>query len=157
MIKENSNFEQTFASLGNSELLSDTLFTELQEFVCCLYGYHEKSVDAFRYKLFKKKNWREHKIPDLASLPPCQQVLRLNSLRANAIASIWKNSMVPRPPYSNVADCGWNMDGEIHWLNECFLDDVENILMCEECEESNSESDQEYGSDVESGDSESQF
>ena len=55
LIKENSNFEQTFASLGNSELLSDTLFTELQECVCCLYGYPEKSVDAFCYKLFKKK------------------------------------------------------------------------------------------------------
>ena len=65
--------------------------------------------------------------------------------------------MVPRPPYSNVVDCGWNMDGEIHWLNECFLDDVENTLMCEECQESNSESYQEYGSDVESGDSDSQF
>ena len=42
-------------------------------------------------------------------------------------------------------------------LNECFPDDVENIIMCKECEESNSESDQGYGSDIENEDSDRQL
>ena len=49
------------------------------------------------------------KIPDLASLSPCQQVLRLHALRANAIASIRKNLMVPMPPHPNVVDFEWSL------------------------------------------------
>ena len=75
ILKNHSKFECTFSNLGNTSEVDDNLLKELEEFVCLLYGYSEKSVNAVRFKMFQKKQSREHKVADLSILPPCHQVL----------------------------------------------------------------------------------
>ena len=89
-LKDSGKFEEPLKILGNSEILSDHLFTLLQKFFCRLYGYNEKNIDVVRFKVFQIKHSRQKKIPDLASLPPCQLVLCYHSMKAIAVAFIWK-------------------------------------------------------------------
>ena len=49
-------------------------FDQLEEFVCFVYGTNVKSINNVRWKKFDKKLQREHKVADLASLPPIKQV-----------------------------------------------------------------------------------
>ena len=144
----NSKFEDMFASLGDHQKLDNTLISQLEEYVCYLYGYREKSVDSVRYKMFEKKRLREHKIPDLSTFPPCKQVLRYHSSRSNAIAFIWKQSLINNIDFPNVIECGWCVNSDIHWIDDSFPSQVEDILF----DNSVNSDDEDFGSDVESDD-----
>ena len=97
--------------------------------------------------MFDKKRTRENKIHDLSTFPPCRQVLEYHSRRSNAIAYIWKHSLSSNVDYPNTIECGWEVNGDIHWIDECFPEEVEDILL----HNTINVSDNEYiGSDVES-------
>ena len=100
----------------------------LEEFVCYLYGYHQKDVNVVRFRIHSKKLRQENKVVDLATLPPCKSVLKLHILRANAVAKIWKCTDAPIINVPDLKDHGWNSDGEIQWLDDAFPDDINEML-----------------------------
>ena len=70
-----SKFEDCFSQLGAEWDLSDSLFNELEKYVCNLYGYGEKNINKVRWLLFQKKHAKENKVIDLSALPPCGNTL----------------------------------------------------------------------------------
>ena len=65
-----STFLPCFKTLGTSQERHGDLFDQLEEFVCFMYGAKVKSINNLRWKKFDQKPQREHKVVDLASLPP---------------------------------------------------------------------------------------
>ena len=59
----------------------------LEEFVCQLHGYWNKSTDRVCFQIYDKKYTKENKI-DIAALPSCSSVWRLHILRSNMLASL---------------------------------------------------------------------
>ena len=124
----------------------------LEEFTCYIYGYREKNINNVHFMMFKRKQAREHKVVDLSTLPPCKEVLSYHTRRANLVSYLWKNSLVSQLDYPDVINHGWNIDGTVHWLDEEFPKDIENILIEEVLDKM---TDNEYGREVESEDNDS--
>jgi hypothetical protein len=141
-------FESYFQQLGTSMELSQETFCQLEEYVCFLYGVRIKSVNEARWRIFKKKQDKEHKVTDLASLPPCKQVLQYHAKRANVVAYLWTNSIHAIITHPEIHKNGWLPSGEIYWMDDAFPDEVETILF--EADDENEE--YAIGSDVESND-----
>ena len=91
--KEDPTFVQYFSSLGSMESVSEDQFQTLEKYVYLLYGNKLRNVDNARNHLSKRKNEQYNKFIDLALLPPCQNVLRLHSKRANFVAYLWEQSL----------------------------------------------------------------
>ena len=69
-------FQNVFLILvENWEVDNDRLFIMLEEFVCQLYGYRNKSTDRVRFQIYGKKYTKENKVIDMTALPPCSSVL----------------------------------------------------------------------------------
>ena len=92
ILQKCSKFEDCFSQLGAE---GDSLLDELEEYVCSyLYGYNKKHIKKVQWLLFQKKHVKENKvIVDLSALPPCCNVLRIYSERANFIAKKWRSSL----------------------------------------------------------------
>jgi len=128
--------------------------SKLEEFVCYLYGYREKSIDKVRLRMFEKKTSGQHKVPDLSTFPPCQRVLNNHCKRSNTIAYIWKNSLTAQIEYPDLELNEWQHDGSIDWVDEYFPDEIEDILMQDESSDTETEF---YGSDEESSSDDADF
>lgn len=151
ILSKHSKFEDTFNQLGNELHLDPCILDKLEEFVCYLYGYQEKSINSVRFKMFTKKHKRENKVPDLSTFPPCHQVLEYHSKRSNAIAYIWKHSTCSQVDDFDLQEAGWEINSDIHWFDECFPVDIEDIVINEDDIDSDIDSNDEFmGSDVES-------
>ena len=85
-------FIRLFIELGNSPQVPDHIFLGLERFVCALYGDQRTSVNELRNKIFLQNFEREKKIIDLSLLPPCQANLKLHTMRANYVASIFRKA-----------------------------------------------------------------
>ena len=114
--------------------LTTEIFNQLEEFVCFLYGAKTKDINRVRWKIFDKKLQKEHKVTDLALLPPCNQVLLYHAKRANLIAYVWRNSAQPNITMPEINEHGWLPTGEIYWLDDAFPEDIENVLHQEEAD-----------------------
>ena len=161
-----TKFENCFAELGITVQLSMEIFNVIEEYVCHVYGYKEKSINLVRSKLFYNKEKREHKVTDLSTLPPCQDVLLFHAKRANMIAYIWRNSIHAHIDYPDINEHGWQSNGEIYWMLDAFPHDIEQLLEDERDYDGTDDDDDgdddddssndllEYGSEVESDDDE---
>lgn len=160
---KNQNFVEAFCLLGVNWRVNenDGMVQVLERFVCTIYGYaREKSVNAVRSKCFEKKYIKEGKVIDMALLPPCHSSLFLHIQRANYVAKIWRSSLVNHVDTEDITEHGWFANGEPHWVNDVYPEDIENILcdatydpdldVAEEDEQSSSEDDS--VSDVEEDD-----
>ena len=107
----------------------------LEEYVCQLYGYRNKSTNSVRFRIYEKKYNKENKVIDMATLPPCNSVLRLHILRSNMVAALWKRSMIANIEILDITQHGWDVNGNMNWAEEVFLTDVEDILLHEEYED----------------------
>ena len=56
------------------------LFDQLEEFVCYVYCAKANSIHNVNWRKLDQKLQREHKVADLASLPPCKQVLLYHAI-----------------------------------------------------------------------------
>ena len=70
------------------------------------------------------------------------------------VAYLWNKSLVSQLNYPTITDNGWNVDGSIHWLDEHFPEDIENVLLDEDLDDM---TDDDYGSEVESEDSDEAY
>ena len=153
IFEKSPKFISTFNLLGDAWEPTLELFDRLQEYVCKLYGSREKKVDVVRYQLFMKKNQREHKAVDLATLPPCERVFWFHCLRASTVAKIWKSATQSVVDVPALNECGWYGNGDIQWLTEPYPQEIENILV----EEVGESDDEQYGSEIESDTSDEDF
>ena len=109
-----------------SELQEDWI---LREDIMRSYGGRcVKKVDDLWHQLFQKTYQQKNKIIDLSLLPPCQQTLRLHSLRCNFVTKIWKNSDVCTSQEPPITYHGWTGEREIQWIEKAFSADIEQLL-----------------------------
>ena len=120
-------FKNFFKELGNSTDVES--YMELAElYVCRLYGVTKfKRVNEARYFIFHTKESKNISV-DLSLLPPCKSVLYLHLSRAIYIANLWKQSLTAMVGLPEISEFGWNPDGSIVWVEECFPAEVEDIM-----------------------------
>ena len=90
VLEANPKFRSAFAHLGALWNMEDRLISNLEEYVCKLYGFSSTSINKVRYDLFNRKYKRENKSIDMSALPPCSTTLKLHAKRANFVSGIWK-------------------------------------------------------------------
>ena len=134
LVEKTKKFQNAFSILGENWEVSNDLFIMLGEFVCQLYGYRSKSTDRVRFQIYDKKYTKENKVIDMAALPPCSSVLRLHILRSNMVASLWKRSTTASFTVPDISQHGWDLDGNIQWVEDVFPTDMEDTLLHEEYE-----------------------
>ena len=50
-------------------------------------------------------------------------------MESNFVAKIWKSSNLAWHDMPDIIDNGWLENGEIHWVENVFPDDIEDILV----------------------------
>ena len=73
-----------------------------------MYGAKVKSINNLRWKKFDQKPQREHKVADLASLPPSKQVLLYHTI-------------------PEIKDDRWLTNGKKLSMGEAFPGEIEKI------------------------------
>ena len=149
-LTNNPKFFKTFSTLGNTWNPSEELQSELEEFVCLLFGGNRrmKKINDLRHYLYKKKFENKEKVIDLSLLPPCFQSLQLHIYRTNYIARRYKLSNFPLIDEPDKKNHGWDENGQINWVIKAYPSEVDLLL----AEENDSESDAEVVEYVEPGD-----
>ena len=105
LIMNNEAYIKAFVNFGFAWDLSPDITTELEAFVCELYGKKCSNVDRLRYDLFCA---RQGKI-EPECLPPCKANLVLHTKRANYQAGIWRRAMIANPIIPSPCGHGWTM------------------------------------------------
>ena len=113
LIKKTKKFQNAFSILGENWEVSNDLFIMLEEFVCQLYGYRNKSTDRVHFQIYDKKYTKENTVVDMAALPLCSSILRLHIFRSNIVASLWKRSTTAYFTMSDISQHGLDFDGNI--------------------------------------------
>ena len=70
----------------------------------------------------------------MAALPLCSVVLRLHILRSNMVASLRKRPTTASFTMPGISQHGWDLDGNIQWVENVFQTGMEDILLHEEYE-----------------------
>ncbi|KAI9550660.1 hypothetical protein GHT06_005149 [Daphnia sinensis] len=97
ILEKNDKYMEAFGLLGSSESLSTALVSDIEEFVCEMYGNKRlSSVNEARFLGFMK-----------VLLPPCSSVLMQQIMRANCICSIWNHANEKKPSIFNPEKNGW--------------------------------------------------
>ena len=135
ILEKHPQFLKTFAELGESHRLSESImFDSLEEFVCLMYGSTcHKKVNSLRLQMFQTKYEKNNTIIDLSLLPPCRNVLELHILRATYVANIWRHSNVGYQPVHVIEKNGWSSMGNIERIKseKAFPEDVLSLLVTE--------------------------
>eukprot|EP00794_Sanderia_malayensis_P014842 gene14842-biopygen11931 len=134
VVNNNEKCVATFNSLGSSWNITEETMNGIEEYVCLLYGFRQRNVNAVRKKIFEKKFIQQNKVIDISLLPPCFASLRLHTLRANVIARIWKQADQAIIELPDLAQHGWDAMNEIKWIDRAFPDEIEELLLGDEFE-----------------------
>ena len=105
--------QNAFSILGGNWEVSNDIFIMLEEFICQLYDYRNKSSDRVHFQIYDKKYTKENKVIDMAALPSCSPNLRLHILRSNMVASLWKRSTTASFIMPDISQHGWDLDRNI--------------------------------------------
>lgn len=115
LTKTKPRFSQALQQLGKHVPPKEDIFSDIEAFICTLYGTPGTDVNSLRYQMFcKAKNLQSH------HLPPTQDSLRKHILRANYQAAIWKRATVGYTDLPSPVGEGWIMvDGAltIDWMS----------------------------------------
>jgi hypothetical protein len=111
-------FLDVFKTLGETDSVTEDCHSELERFVCCLYGKPAYTdVNKLRHDMTRQKFVRGSGPPlssyggiDLSLLPPCRSSLRMHILRVNYQTRIWKNAHLPHPDIPSPVGHGWRLD-----------------------------------------------
>ena len=120
------SFLAAFAQLGSHPEVDLNVAAEIEAFICSIYGKPRKrSVNEVRFMLFQqhfapKSNsqpMEQIKGTDPCQFPPCQNVLMQKLKRANLVAAIYKNALLPNPSQLNPEENGWILDNDLYSIN----------------------------------------
>ena len=144
LLMENEEFIQTFTNLGLFGHVMEETRDELEKFVCLVYGNGKcTSVDQLRAKIFQQK-FKYKKAVDLFLIPPCSRNLTLHIRRSNYVANMYSEANRLMMLLESPSLHGWNANGEPEWTEQCFPDDLHDLLLQEHVdEEQNSDKDEE--------------
>lgn len=117
-------FASSFSQLGSSLDIQSRLFSELETFVCRLYGNSTcNEVNKLRYEMAMQRGFKSGL--DLSLLPPCKASLDMHIKRANYQSFIWKKAHIGFVSMPLPMAHGWQMkDNEL----ECTWSEDDNIL-----------------------------
>ena len=124
LVLKSPSFCSTFSKLGESWEVSDDLVTEIERFVCVLYGGVKtklSSVDELRAFMLKAKCDENYSLSviknvDFAAFPPSKACLIEHIRRVNYQVRIWKmanHAIYELPKLSDGHD--WVENGEPRW------------------------------------------
>lgn len=133
--EKNPRFLHAFKALGLAWDLQAPIYEALEEYVCYLYGSKKRKVNEVRHQMFQRKYANENKIVDLASLPPCQSVLKLHTSRANFVSKLWKSAGDHQLQLPNLPVHSWTDRCEIVWMHKAFPENIEELLLEQNLEE----------------------
>ena len=140
LLSKSPEFISTFKELGHQETISHSLLLRLEKFVCHLYGKPTyTSANRLRYDIVRQKYLMTGKTLlssihglDISLLPPCQQALKMHSLRANYQAMIWKQADIAQPEISEPSCHGWTKSDNgilsINWCTDLFPQQLVDIM-----------------------------
>jgi len=126
VLTKHETFVQTFANLGLFGHVMEETKQELEEFVCLIYGDSTcKRVVKLRTKILNQK-FKKQKTVEVIMLPPCSRNLEFHTQRLNYVANLFSeaNRLLDSPSLH-----GWTANGEPEWTDQCFPDDVRDILL----------------------------
>ena len=72
--------------------------------------------------------WKENNVINLSALPPCSNVLRIHSEKANFVAKVWRSSLKNKIDEESFVNLGWDEYGNIWWIDQAFPDDTSRIF-----------------------------
>ena len=103
--KKYERIQKYFSQLGEEWELPEDVFQELARFTCLLYSSKTNytSPNDLRYEIFRLKKG----VAQSGQLPPCEDVLRLQAMRANYQAAIWRRCLEPYPIVPSPDERGW--------------------------------------------------
>ena len=114
----NSTYTKTFTKLGADNVSHTALATELEPWVCALYGKPKlKSVNEARLAIFETKYAPKNK-GDLLQLvkganpsnfPPSLAALQKQVQRAHLVSSMWRRAWHPNPLVLDPVKNGWKL------------------------------------------------
>lgn len=129
ILQKNEEFQTTFSTFGESEILTDNQIAVAEHFVCTLYGKpKQRNINKARYEIFldsyKPKSGKINPLEkvknlDAASIPPCKDVLLLKIKRINQVCAIWRYACSEQPNFYKPLEHGWSQDGikyTIQWF-----------------------------------------
>lgn len=116
LVLKNDHYKDLFATLGNSQTMSDSTVSACESFVCHLYGkINTTKVNTARHVIFQQtyaprtldNPLNAIKGINPSSMPPCSKVLLNKLKRSNYVASLWKKAASQNPCQSTPAGNGW--------------------------------------------------
>ena len=87
-------------------------------------------------KVFWQKFNKDKKIVDLSVMPPCKTNLSYHIMRANYIAFLFRQADHLVMNLESPEGHGWDADGKVIWSNVPYPDEMNELLLIEESEES---------------------
>ena len=98
--------------LGDTSAALNDVIHQSKKFILACYGEDViLTAKETRYKIWLKKVSNNIKsAPRLQTLPPTDEALNLNILRAHIQIAVWRNSLKPDPPALDPQDYGWYLD-----------------------------------------------
>ena len=132
LLEKHEEFVSTFVQLGEHPECSDQLLTEIEQFVCCMYGKPKyEDVNKLRFDTFCKKSEvkgtctpNSYNSIDMSLLPPCKATLNMHTRRANYQTYVWVHAHEAYPDTPDLQKSGWKLgtDGIEHvWTKEGFV------------------------------------
>lgn len=117
-IEKNQSFLNVFDKLGKTLDVTEDLLSELEKYVCSMYGKPKYSdVNKLRYDLFAQKYQGKsgqllsnYDGVDLSLLPPCRDSLEMHIKRANYQAYIWLHADQRYPEVPSPVGHGWKLE-----------------------------------------------
>ena len=129
MLTKQERFLQTFADLGLFGHVMEETKQELEEFVCLIYGDKKcKSVDNLPANILHQK-FKKQKTVKLIMLPPCSRNLEFHTRRSNYVVNLYSEANRLMMLLDSPSLHGRTANGEPEWMNQCFPDDVRDLLL----------------------------
>ena len=121
LMRKNQLYRDIFETLGTKATVDPHVFSELEKFVCSMYGKHKYTdVNKLRCDMVNQRFCpgssgalvTNFDGVDLSLIPPCRSVLRMHIKRVNYQVLLWKKSFMPHPNLPPPEAHGWKQSDE---------------------------------------------
>ncbi len=119
IITSNEDMCQVIAMLGNAKEVSEDLQSNIETFVCLMYGYESDDINAVRVDMFTAPMSKNKPPPESQNLPPTADALIKHVQRANYQSLVWKTALDSEQDLPELKDSGWYFkEGklELDWM-----------------------------------------
>lgn len=114
---EDATSHRALASLGREFKVPSNVNSNIEKFVCKLYGVDTEKINEARYIIYCSPSRVTQQ-----SLPPTKDELYLHIARANYQAAIWRRALANEIQAPPPETCGWKIEGDelsVVWMTQC--------------------------------------